>query len=111
MAVVLAGVAAGAGLQVYAGLAEASVCRLFCGRCRLDAIRAAQAFVRFEIERTPDESDHVYTYACGHFVLTALADTVAREALTVGDRVQEFLKASPDLGALMKADKPAETPA
>ena len=73
----------------------------------VDAIRAAQSFVRFEIEKTPDESEHVYTYAGGYSALTAIADTVAREALAVGEMAEEFLKASPDLGALMKADAAA----
>ena len=31
----------------------------------VDAIRAAQGFVRFEIEKTPEESEYVYTYAGG----------------------------------------------
>jgi len=77
----------------------------------IDAIRAAQGFVRFEIEKTPDESEHVFTYAGGYSALTAIAETVAREALAVGEMAEEFLKASPDLGALMKADTAAPTEA
>jgi hypothetical protein len=46
----------------------------------------------------------------GHSVLTAIADTAAREAVAVGECVQEFLNASPDLAALMKADEAAPAP-
>jgi hypothetical protein len=49
----------------------------------------------------------VYT---GHSVLTAIADTAAREAVAVGECVQEFLNASPELAALMKADEAAPAP-
>ncbi|GEP57346.1 hypothetical protein [Reyranella soli] len=73
----------------------------------INAFRSAQAFVRFEIEKTPEEDDHVYTYANGHSVLTALVDTAARDMVAVGASVRAFLEASPDLEACMKADEAA----
>lgn len=72
----------------------------------IDAFRSAQAFVRFEIERT-EEGDHVYTYANGHSVLTALVDTAARDMAAVGESVRAFLEASPALDACVKADEAA----
>jgi hypothetical protein len=79
----------------------------------VDAIRSAQAFVRFQVEKTPDDSEHVHTYATGHSVLTAIADTAVREMVDICENVQAFLEASPDLAALMKADEAARasTPA
>lgn len=72
----------------------------------IDAFRSAQEFVGTKVDKTGEE-DHVYTYAAGHSVLTALVDTAARDMAAVGDSVRAFLEASPDLAAAMMADEAA----
>ena len=72
----------------------------------IDAFRSAQEFVQAKVDKTGEE-DHIYTYAAGHSVLTALVDTAARDMAAVGDSVRAFLEASPDLAAAMMADEAA----
>ena len=70
----------------------------------INAARCVQEFVRFESDKTPNEDEHVCIDAKGYSALNAIAETVAREVLEVGEAMRGFLKASPDLEALMKAD-------
>jgi hypothetical protein len=70
----------------------------------INAVRCVQEFARFEFDKTPNEDEHVYINAKGYSALNAIAETVAREVLEVGEAMRGFLKASPDLEALMKAD-------
>jgi hypothetical protein len=66
------------------------------------SLRAGVRPVR--IRQDPNEDEHVYINAKGFSALNAVAETVAREVLEVGEAMRGFFKASPNLEALMRAD-------